>query len=89
MAELFLSNIPFDCQESELQLWVESHGFRVRSVRLIRDLVAGVSPAFAYVTLNETARYLEAIHALNAQPLRGSVVHVKEDWRTVAAGKAA
>jgi RNA recognition motif-containing protein len=89
MAELFLSNVPFDCLEPELQLWVESHGFPVKSVRLVRDLVAGVSPAFAYVKLNDNAQCLEAIRLLNAQRLRGSAVQVKEDWRTAAAGKAA
>jgi hypothetical protein len=89
MAELFLSNIPFDCLEPELRGWVESQGFQVASIRLIRDLVAGVSPAFAYVGLQDNARCAEAIRVLNAQCLRGSAVHVKEDWRTAAAGKAA
>ena len=89
MAELFLSNIPFDCLEPELKLWVESHGFRVTSIRLVQDLVAGVSPAFEYVRLNDGARFAEAIDFLNAQRLRGSAIHVREDWRSAAVSKAA
>ncbi|HEX5000570.1 MAG TPA: RNA-binding protein [Terriglobia bacterium] len=89
MAELFLSNIPFDCMEPELRLWIESQGFKVASVRLIQDLVAGVSPSFAYVRLGDQSQYKEAIQALNARRLRGSAVQVREDWRVMAASKAA
>jgi RNA recognition motif-containing protein len=89
MAELFLSNIPFDCLEPELRLWVESQGFRVTSIRLVQDLVAGVSPSFAYIQLNDGRQYADAIRVLNAQKIRGRAVQVKEDWRMEAARKAA
>src|SRR5215510_8055987 len=51
MTRLFLTNIPYDCEETDLQQWIEARGFDVESVRLIRDLVAGVSPACGYVSL--------------------------------------
>jgi hypothetical protein len=89
MADLFLSNVPFDCDISELQNWIEAQGFQVKSIELIQDLVACVSPAFAYVQLVEAGRAVDAIVALNRKPIRGHVVHVQGDWRVRSARTAA
>ena len=64
MSRLFLTNIPFDCHEVELQRWIEAQGFNVDSVRLVRDQVTGVSPAFGYVSLRETADEIDAVKVL-------------------------
>jgi len=89
MADLFLSNVPFDCDAPELQAWIEAQGFRVESVELIQDLVACVSPSFAYVNLVETRRAADAITALHRKSLRGRVLQVREDWRAGSAKHAA
>ena len=34
---LFLTNIPCDCQDSELRGWIEAQGFNVDSIRIVRD----------------------------------------------------
>jgi hypothetical protein len=89
MADLFLSNVPFNCSASELQAWIEAHGFPVESVELIQDLVARISPSFAYVQLAQTSRAADAILALNRKSLRGRVLQVREDWRAGSAQHAA
>jgi RNA recognition motif-containing protein len=89
MADLFLSNIPFDCDASELQAWIERQGFRVKSVELIQDLVARVSPSFAYVQLADTSSAADAIFALNSKNLKDRVVQVREDWRARSTRDAA
>ena len=89
MAELYLSNVPFDCKESELKHWIESRGFVVDSVRLIRDLVAGVSPAFAYVQLRNEKECASAISILNGTALRGRILKVQENWQIAKASDAA
>ncbi len=81
MSRLFFSNIPYDCPDAELRQWVESHGFRVDTVRVVRDLVTGVSPAFGYISLQDDVAP-QAIHAMNRQTLRGRTLQVKEDWRS-------
>jgi len=81
MTRLFLSNIPYDCGETDLQQWIEERGFDVDSVRLIRDLVAGVSPAFGYVSLRSTTDETDAIKVLDGQELNGRPLQVKQDWR--------
>lgn len=78
MSKLFFVNIPYNCSDRELQDWVESRGVETRSIRIIRDLVAGVSPAFGYVELKDDTRTSEAITILNGKKLRNQTILVKE-----------
>jgi len=78
MSKLFLVNIPYNCSDGELQEWVESRGIETRSIRIVRDLVAGVSPAFGYVELRDDSRTQEAISVLNGKKMRNQTILVKE-----------
>ena len=81
MCRLFLTNIPYDCEDGELRIWLEEHGFLVESLRVVRDLVAGVSPAFGYVSVREPDNQIDAIRVLDGQDLRGRKLQVRKDWR--------
>ena len=78
MSKLFFVNIPYNCSDRELQEWVESRGIETRSIRIVRDLVAGVSPAFGYVELKDDSQIQEAISVLNGKRLRNQTILVKE-----------
>jgi RNA recognition motif-containing protein len=78
MAKLYFVNIPYNCSDRELQEWVESRGVQTRSIRIVRDLVAGVSPAFGYVELKDASMVREAIDVLNGKRLRNQIILVKE-----------
>ena len=78
MSKLFFVNIPYNCSDRELQEWVESRGFETRSIRIVRDLVAGVSPAFGYVELRDDTQTHEAINILNGKKMRNQTILVKE-----------
>jgi RNA recognition motif-containing protein len=78
MSKLFFVNIPYNCSDRELQEWVESRGIETRSIRIVRDLVAGVSPAFGYVELKDDSRIQEAISILNGKRMRNQTILVKE-----------
>jgi RNA recognition motif-containing protein len=78
MSKLFLVNIPYNCSDRELQEWVESRGIETRSIRIVRDLVAGVSPAFGYVELKDDSKTEEAITTLNGKRMRNQTILVKE-----------
>lgn len=70
------SYVSVGCSAEDLKQWVEAKGYRVLSVKLIRDLVSGTSPSFAHVWLVDTAEIDEAARILNDQPLRGSNIRV-------------
>jgi len=89
MSKLFFVNIPYNCSERELQEWVESRGFETRSIRIVRDLVAGVSPAFGYVELYDETQTHEAINILNGKKMRNQTIVVKEaQVQTTGAGRS-
>ena len=81
MTRLFVTNIPCDCEDGELRDWLEAHGFFVDSLRVIRDLVAGVSPAFGYVSVRGPGDQVDAIRILDGQHLKGRKLQVRKDWR--------
>ena len=81
MATLFMENVPHDCSDNELAQWVQSSGIPVKCVRQIRDVVAGVSPSFAYVDILETVGVTEAVNKLNGQKIRERVVLVSQARR--------
>ena len=85
MSQLFLSNVPWNSKEAEVRQWIETRGFPVVSVHVIRDLVANASPAFAYVTLQDNSQNEMAIKALNGQKLKDRIVKVTVDWREARA----
>src|SRR5215471_11882923 len=78
MSKLFFVNIPYNCSDRELQEWVESRGIATQSIRIVRDLVAGVSPAFGYVELKDDSQIQEAISILNGKRMRNQTILVKE-----------
>jgi len=84
MSKLFFINIPYNCSDRELLEWVESRGIGTRSIRIVRDLVAGVSPAFGYVELKDVTQIKEAITILNGKKMRTQTILVKEAPSPVA-----
>ena len=76
MPSLYLVNLPHDCTDNELKNWVESRGFETQSIRIIRDVIAGVSPSFAYVVLQDDSRVEEACAVLTGKRMRALQVMV-------------
>ncbi len=78
MGTLFMVNVPHNCSDEELTAWVQSSGIEVRRVRLIRDLVSGASPSFAYVDIEERVAVADAVEILNGHHIRERVIMVSE-----------
>jgi RNA recognition motif-containing protein len=78
MGTLFMMNVPHNCSDNELTDWVQSSGIEVRKVRLIKDMVAGVSPSFAYVEISEKVPVADAVQKLNGHNIRERVIMVSE-----------
>src|ERR1051326_2584438 len=76
-SELFFTNIPYDCSDREFKGWIESRGIETESIRIIRDLVAGVSPAFGYAVLKDHTLLEQAAAFLNGKKLCNQIVTVK------------
>jgi RNA recognition motif-containing protein len=75
-SSLYLVNLPHNCTDKEVRDWIESRGFKTQSIRIIRDVIAGVSPAFAYARLQDDSQIEEACYALTGKKLRTSQILV-------------
>jgi len=85
MGTLFMVNVPHNCTDRELTSWVEASGIEVTKVRVIRDLVAGVSPSFAYVEISGKVPVADAVRKLNGNNIRERVIMVSEARRGATA----
>ena len=77
-SQLFFVNIPYNCSDRELREWIESRGIETESIRIIPDLVAGVSPAFACADVKDYERLEEAVSVLNGKKMRTQTIMVKQ-----------
>ena len=75
-AKLLFSNVPVECHDDYLRHWIEARGYRVLSLRVIRDQVSGTSPSFACVQLMNSGKVDEAVRSLDGQELVGRKVQV-------------
>jgi RNA recognition motif-containing protein len=75
-SQLFFTNIPHDCSDSELKEWIESRGIEIVSIRMIRDLVSGASPSFAYAATKDTADIEQAVSVLHGTRMRSQTILV-------------
>ena len=83
MPKLFLTNIPHDCSERQLQEWIESRGIETSGIRVIRDMVAGVSPSFGYVELKDKSRVRDAVSILNGKQIGSRTIQVQATVSTI------
>ena len=78
MARLYIGNLPSLTTEHDLQAWIESSGFKVETVQVIKDLDTGASRGFAFAELPEVLDAQEAVNALNGQAMEGHNLRVSE-----------
>jgi len=78
MARLYIGNLPQVANEEELQQWIESHGLKVYTVQVIKDLETGASRGFAFAELPEVLKAEEAVQMLDGQTMEGHNLRVSE-----------
>jgi RNA recognition motif-containing protein len=78
MARLYIGNLPHVTVDHELHSWIESHGFKVESVQVIKDLETGASRGFAFAELPEVLNAEEAVSVLNGQKMEGHNLRISE-----------
>ena len=74
---LLITNIPVTCSEEVITDWIQSNGYAVRNVSLIRDLVSGTSPSFAYADLTDPTILDCAQNQLDGLTLNGHSLQVR------------
>ena len=76
MEKIFLGNIPNAFTETDIAQWIESFGFEVHRVEIIRDHATGTPRGFGFATLTEDGRSSQAIEQMNGERLGSRVITV-------------
>jgi RNA recognition motif-containing protein len=77
MKKLYVGNLSFDANESELRQWFEAHG-AVESAKIATDRDTGRSRGFAFVEMASDSEAEAAIVALNGSEVGGRALIVNE-----------
>ena len=75
--KLYVGNLPFETNESDLQTLFESAG-QVASVNIVRDRETGRARGFAFVEMSDSAGAQAAISQLDRQQFGGRNLTVNE-----------
>ncbi len=78
MKKLFVGNLPYSANETDLQNFFAANGFTVDSVLVMRDRFSGEARGFGFVEINDDAAAGLAVEACNGRDLQGRALVVNE-----------
>ena len=78
MKKLFVGNLPYAANETEVQNFFSDHGITIDSVTVMRDRFTGQARGFGFVEINDDNAAQHAIETCNGKELMGRAVVVNE-----------
>lgn len=78
MARLFVGNLPYSANETDLQNLFAQAGYTVDSVDVMRDRFSGEARGFGFVEISDEGQAQAAIAALNGKDLMGRTLVINE-----------
>ena len=86
MHKIFVGNLPYQANASQLQEWFMTNGFPAQSVSIIVDRFSGQPRGFGFVEMSVNAAGDRAIAELNGRELDGRALNVNEAKPKTAGG---
>ena len=78
MKKLFVGNLPYTANETEVQNFFADHGVTVDSVTVMRDRFTGQARGFGFVEINDDAVAARAVEECHGKDLMGRTLVVNE-----------
>jgi RNA recognition motif-containing protein len=78
MKKLFVGNLPYSANETDLQNFFADHSITVDSVTVMRDRFTGQARGFGFVEINDDAAAMRAVEACHGKDLMGRTLVVNE-----------
>ncbi len=76
--KLFVGNLPYSANETEVQKFFADHGVAIDSVTVMRDRFTGQARGFGFVEINDVALAGKAVETCHGQDLMGRTLVVNE-----------
>lgn len=78
MKKLFVGNLPYAANETDVQNFFADHGVTIDSVTVMRDRFTGQARGFGFVEINDDGAALRAVDACHGKDLMGRTLVVNE-----------
>ena len=78
MKKLFVGNLPYSANETEIQNFFSDNGVAVDSVTVMRDKFTGQARCFGFVEINDDDAAMRAVEACHGKDLMGRTLVVNE-----------
>lgn len=78
MKKLFVGNLPYTANETEVQKFFTDHGVVIDSVTVMRDCFTGQARGFGFVEINDDVLAAKAVETCHGQDLLGRTLVVNE-----------
>jgi RNA recognition motif-containing protein len=76
--KLFVGNLPYAANETDVQSFFESAGVAVDSVTVMRDRFTGQARGFGFVEINDDSAAERAVESCHGKELMGRALVVNE-----------
>jgi RNA recognition motif-containing protein len=76
--KLFVGNLPYAANETDVQNFFAGNGIAVDTVTVMRDRLTGQARGFGFVEINDDAAAHQAVEGCHGKELMGRVVVVNE-----------
>jgi RNA recognition motif-containing protein len=76
--KLFVGNLPYAANETDVQNFFSGHGVTVDSVTVMRDRFTGQARGFGFVEINDDGAAQQAVDSCHGKELMGRTVVVNE-----------
>jgi RNA recognition motif-containing protein len=76
--KLFVGNLPYGANETDVQTFFADAGVTVDSVRVMRDRFTGQARGFGFVEINDDAAAQRAVESCHGKDLMGRTLVVNE-----------
>ncbi len=78
MKKLFVGNLPYSANETDVQNFFTDNGVTVDSVTVMRDRFTGQARGFGFVEINDDGAAQHAVDGCHGKELMGRVLVVNE-----------
>ena len=78
MKKLFVGNLPYSANETDLQNFFSEAGVAIDSVTVMRDRFTGQARGFGFVEINDDGAAVRAVEACHGKDLLGRTLVVNE-----------
>ena len=78
MKKLFVGNLPYAANETDVQTFFSSQGVTVDTVTVMRDRFTGQARGFGFVEIQDEAAAQQAVENCHGKDLMGRTVVVNE-----------